>query len=525
MVKSQEIKKQIIFLCVLAVIVWSLNLFLHPDFFHSPDAAIYANVARNIIQGKGATVDSTLPLLLTYYPPSPGPWPSPYPLLFPLTVAFSFLIFGISEFSSALINGLFFVAALPLIYLLAEKFFNKKVAVVSSLWYIFNPNLLYFSISGMTESLFIFLMTASIYLLFLEKNSFLFLSGVLIGLSFSTRFQGFLVLPIILGFVWFKKRRLLPLICLFIGFVSVTILSKFILPPIAEDYVSLNNHHLWTSIAEDSVFKNGVGRVIEPITFQLIRTNLKLVIKKVVFNLYYLAQGLLTSTTPSLVVLYILSFFAPFSQKIRQFRLLTISLLLILAFFHLITIFNFRYLHPLLPLIIIIAAAAFLSFLEKFNPKKLFPYTAIFTFFFIIIPCFTSPGWGTSIQRALARPRKPTIISILGKIAKDNTPPEAIIVSNEFAHLAWYGERKTIQWPANLDDFEKIDKEVVPVDAIFLSSHDFQTPLGPGWQELVDNPGNFGDFRFAKKFKIKPEENYYGIPVKAVLYLKKSGGH
>ncbi len=196
-------------------------------------------------------------------------------------------------------------------------------------------------------------------------------------------------------------------------------------------------------------------------------------------------------------------------------------MILIFLSFHLVSYFDFRYFQPLIPLIIINAAALFLSFLKKLNPQKVPFLAAVFTLLFVIIPCFTSPFWGSSIQRSLVRPRKPTFNAILAKIAQENTPPEAIIVSEFPDVLAWQGNRRAIQLPLNLADFNQIDQEIVPIDAIFLSDQEIRPRLESEWEELISNPHDFDDFYFAKSFEIKAEENYYRIPVRAVLYLKK----
>lgn len=503
----------------LAFLVWFFYFLLRPDFFSSEDAAIYADIARNIVSGKGAVSNSLYPFFLDKIPPSSGPWPSLYPHFYPLVLSLGFLIFGISQVSSAATNGVFFLATLSFLFLLAKRLFNQKVAILSSLWYIFNPSLLGFSTSGMTESLFIFLTVASFYFLFLE-NSQPFLTGFLIGLSYLTRFQGILFLLITLGVLLLqKKTRGREIIYLLIGFFLPVIIYKLLLPPTVLDYGGFKESFIWSIISTGAIIPQaGVSSILKPPALDALPANLALVFKKIVFNFYYFLQGFLTATIPTIVVLYILNFFLPTSKKASQFRILILSLLITFAFFHFITLFEFRYLQTLLPFIIILSSATFLAFLEKFTPKKLAQYAAIFTFLFIILPLFTSSGSGTAIKRAFAHPRKTTILYLLAKIVKENTSSEAITVTDKAAHIAWYGNRKTILLPLNPEDLAKIDKKI-PVDALFISN--YYPEHFPLWQNLVENPRDFGNFYFAKSFIIKPEENYYRIPVKAVLYLKK----
>ena len=204
-----------------------------------------------------------------------------------------------------------------------------------------------------------------------------------------------------------------------------------------------------------------------------------------------------------------------------KFKLLILWFLLILLLFHSLTYFNLRYLHPILPLIIIVAASTFLSFLEKFNPRKTLQFCAIFTVLFIILPAFTSPFWGSNIKWALVQPRRPTLDSMIGKIAQENTPPQAIIVANtlrDIANIAWYGNRRSILLPLNLTDLQKIDEDFVPVNFLLLVKIEGWPPLEPEWEELIENPRDFGNFSFVKIFEIKPEENYHQMRAKIILY-------
>lgn len=512
--------KQLILLILLGVAVWGLNLFVHPDFFSSPDAAIYANVARNIIEGKGAVSDSTLPLFFTYYPASSGPWPSPYPLFYPLILALGFKILGSLQLSVVLVDGFFFVAAIPVIYLLARKIFDTKVAVISSIWYLFNPTLLSFSISGMTEPLFIFLTISAVYLFFLNKKSSVVLSGIMIGLASLTRFQGLLFLPIILGLiVWQGKKRLNESLIFFFSFLLPILLAKLFFPPTGPDYATFANHHFWLTLAIDAVTpKAEVNGLLTPITLSLVSSHWVLVFQKFMTNAYYFFQGMLTATVPSLIILLILSFFIPLSKTASHLKNFLLLSLLIFIPFHWLTIFDFRYMQTFIPLVIILAAATFLAILERSVSKRVLLPATIFTLIFIILPAFTTPGWGTSIQRSLAKPRQPTILQILGQTAQENTPGKDLIATDQPAHITWYGRRRTIIIPSKPEGLLDIEK-VVPIDTLFLSN--YYPEHYPAWQDLVENPRDFGDFQFVKSFEIKPEDNYYRIPVKAVLYLKR----
>lgn len=504
---------------LLAAAVWLANFSLRPDFFSSDDAAVYADLARNILTGHGLVSNTLYPVFLVKMSPPLTIWPSLYPPFYPLILALGFLIFGASENSSAFVNGFFFLATIPFIYLLATKLFNKGVALLSLTWYVFNPSVLAFSVSGMTESLFAFLITSSAYLLFSVKNIFLFFVGLLIGFSYLTRLPGILLLPLAIGFLLFKKEKQIKgIIYVLIGFALPVIIANQWSPSTIWSNQSIQNSNIWDVLAVDSVFPSvGIYSVMEPITLDLLLTHLDLLLKKIIFNIYHFWQGLFTSTTPTVVVLYLLSFFLPLPKKSRRFRIFTLVILITFITFHLITIFDFRYILPLLPLILILSSAVFLAFLEKFASRRLLFSVFIFTVLFIVVPIFTSTGYGTSIQRSLAHPRKPTVLYLLAQIVSENTPPNAVIATDRPAHISWYTNRKSVLLPLQPTDLAKIEGKL-PIDALFLSNY-FPNHF-PNWQNLVENPRDFGNFHYVKSFEIKPEDNYYRIPIKAVLYLK-----
>lgn len=514
---------RVLILCFLGILIWMVNFYFHPDYASSPDASLYAGTARNIIQGHGVFEPGTIPFFLGYLIPSvPFGWPPYHGPFFSLVAAIFFLFFGAHKFSLILANGFFFILTIPFVYLLAKKIYNSGVALLASVWYIFIPSLLDYSISGMSESLFTFLVVFIFFLLIAGKNH-TFWAGIVLGLAYLTRPQGILLLFPCLIYLYKTKKNLLPLLFFLGGLAAILVFKKIFLPPFAQDYGNFKNHELWETIAFDTIISTDhFARNLIPTTIQAVFSNLNYVLLKIMANSYYFFQKLFSLTLSPIVILAILSFIETSSnKKIKYLKLLILGSFLTFLVFQLTTIFDFRYLHPFLPLFVILACGTFLNFLKKFNPKRAIPMTALFTFLFIIVPSFTSPGWGTSIQRALASPRKPVIDSILGQVVKENVPKNSVIVSNDFAHLAWYGELRGIDLPLSLANLDRIDKEIVPISAIFLSTHEFKTPLEPQWQDLVDNPHDFGDFYFAKSFEIKPEDNYYRIPVKAVLYLKR----
>lgn len=512
-------KGKLSLLLVLAIVVWLFFFWLHPDYASTEDASLYAGIARNIINKNGPYMPAITPVFFVYPIPTLSfGWPSFYNYLYPLIVAIPFSILGPDHFSLVLTNAFFYVLTLPLVLLLAKKLYNTRTAFLAGVWYIFTPSILNSSISGMTEPLFSFLVTLIFFLLFVFPNRF-FWVGVVGALAYLTRFQGILLLPPLLIYIVSLKKKILYGLLFLLGFTSITVLSKLFFPPMAQDYARFSNNYLWYAMAADALRPSSeILGTLSMVAFPDILKNFDLILFKALVNIYFFWQKLFTALPAPIVIFYVLSFFQFLStQRGRKFKSLSLNLILVFLVFHIFVLFDLRFLSPLLPLLIVVAAGTFLSFLEKLAPKKIFLGAALFTTFFIIIPVLTAPGTATALQRALAKPRKPTIIYLLAKLAKENTSPQTIIVSDQAAHLSWYGERKAIFAPPNPAYLSELGKKVA-IDTLFLSNY-FPEHY-PAWQDLVENPRDFGDFTFVKSFEIKPEDNYYRIPIKAVLYTR-----
>lgn len=517
----------LISLITIGLVVWIFNLKTHTDYLSiSSDAATYADIARNIVTGRGISSNLTLPLYTSYIKFTAfNNWPPYYPPLHPIAIAISFLLFKISDLAIVITSGFFYIATIPILFVLAKRLIDEKVAALASLWYIFSPALATYAISGMTESLFTFLVTF-IALLTLKKSPKLFLAGIVSGLAFLTKFQGILLVPPLIFYILFKysKNKFRSVSTVLAGFLLIFVISKMLLPPLAQDFESFQNLEIWRTLAFESFIpKDQFTRIIAPTTPQMIVANLDLIAKKILSNSYLFVQRTFNNPQSPIVVLFLLSFLIKTNNrwpKIAGFRFLTLTFLAFLLLFHALTIFDMRYLYPFIPLLVIFSSQTLISLIETLNKQKAVILTSVFVFLLILVPFLTSPGFATSAKRSYLKNRKPTIAYILGQIAKENTPANSIIASDNFTYLAWYGQRRAILLPATIEELETIDSQNFPIDAVLLYTHPHKPPLEPYWQELIDSPHGFGKYVQFKEFYFTAEENYSQFPLKIVLYSK-----
>lgn len=515
--------KSVLFITSLSLLIFILSLLLRGDFFEGiTDVQVYSDTARNIVEGKGISSNLTLPIHIPNIPPQP-PWPPYYPPLYPLLIALSYKIFGVSEYATVLVSGFFFILTTPIVFLIAKKIYNEKVAIASSIWYIFTPALLNYAVSGTTEPLFTFLLILAFYLLLTNVNTYFV--GIIIGLSSLVKFQGLLLLLLfsLTIFAIQKKTRTKTISLFVVGFLTIIVLKKIFLPPLATDYQTITNSQFWKTVAYESIIpRDSLARSLEPISFGVILVNLGHVLTKIVNNSHKFFQSIFVDFPATAIVMYVLALYKTSVKDKGVFglRLFTILGIVFFALFHIVTIFDFRYLHPFLPLVLIVATEALVHFLRQNKVKRIGTKYILVLSFFVVFPLTTAKGWVTGIQRSLLYPRKPNIYQLLGKIVETNTKETDIIASDELTRITWYGNRKTILLPFTVKELGIIDKNFIPIDVLVFFSRPFKSDLEEEWENHINSRRDIDKYHFEKEVNISADGNYYEIPGKVIFYRK-----
>ncbi len=433
-------------LTVLAVIVFSISIFFHADFFtNSPDTGFYADIARNFVK-QGELSSNYFMLSFIKFAPKTihGKWPPRFPPLYPFTIAISFLIFGVSDLSVALTSGFFFIATVPLLYNFAKTIFDERTARLSTVWYIFCFPLLSYAVIGLSEPLFTFLILSSLILVFV-KNPHFFLPGISVGLSYLTKTQGMLLLfPIAIYIFKSKPEKIRNTLSFLAGFLSILVLSKIFLPTPALDHLPVSSHQLWNMLAYDAfVSHQDFTRTLVPVGYNDVLSHTDAIIRKFVLNTHVFLQDILGNPISLMIALFFLHFIKRETKRqIIYLRFLVLALLGIFSIVHIATIFELRYIYPLFPLVYIFAADMFISFVNANRPQRIGSWSFCFTVFFVILPFLVSPGLITYATSSIKNPRKPAIAKIIGTFAKQNTPQSAVIATDSPSALTWYGREE-----------------------------------------------------------------------------------
>jgi len=189
--------------CITAVLYrgWDiLYSFLHgiPDIQHiSFDGVYYAQIARNLL------LDG-----------SPGWEAMIFPVLQPVIVAALSAVTGIGNYVilAQLVNTLAGALALVPVYFITARLFDKRAAVFAVLLIIPFPQLVAISTGDTVESLYSFLVYASLWsaMLALERISYrrALVAGLLLGLAYLSRPEGLIIFFVFLPVMLVRLRSL-----------------------------------------------------------------------------------------------------------------------------------------------------------------------------------------------------------------------------------------------------------------------------------------------------------------------------
>jgi len=155
------------------------------------------------------------------------------------------------------------------IYFLCRKFFDQKFSVLGCVLFAFEPHLIQNSILGITDPLYIFLITSGISMSLSSNRIIIFLSFVIIGLSTNVRAEGLVVFLAMLSILIIKdkndKKKIFTLIfCILIFGATIAPIAYYKYNVMENDALfmrasssiagltdsdeSIGNPNIWTSL-------------------------------------------------------------------------------------------------------------------------------------------------------------------------------------------------------------------------------------------------------------------------------------
>lgn len=507
------------------------------------DAAKFADIARNIVNGLGYGGS------FSFWPPNIlnlerfgiflSSWTPP---VMPYSIAAFFKIFGVTDFAVIATSLFCFILTLIFTYLLGKKLFASKwVGALSTLAVGASYDLIHYATNGASESPFIFEIVAASYFASLKKKWANVLTVFLLVLMYFTRPQAFIYIAGIILYwllINFKPKKA---IFVFAGLiVAGLVIDRFILFPLGGKYFtySIIGRGIYTSFDQTSMASgalrgaaaNSIAATSDPVgNNNFLVTVLSPLVKNIFYNLYNFYKALPEIINPYFFALFVIGLFIRSKNNVEKyFKLSSVFIILTTFLVTAASIPFYRYLHPVIPLVYILAVGTLVELISKFEflnskqitiskfqiPKNTFIILSSL-FLILLFGVGQTAGMFLLDSRFEAKTHnvgKPPVYAELSYILKENTNPDQVVLTNLDTWGSWYGERKTVWFP--LEPKQIIDPATgsIPFDAIYLTSYkmdDANYYMGTDWRMIFENPKDEtkwkceGCLEISKEFKLK----------------------
>jgi len=437
------------------------------------DAMDYAGIARNVARGQGFISQYITPLALAHHGvPQPDMWRAP---LWPLALAAFQKVFGFIDEASAMGTGFFFILTAPVIFLLARQWFGTLAGAGAVLIYALTPELLKYSISGMTEPMAVFMMSAVLLPATakpLKNNSGDWISGITLGLFYLTRYNALTFLPSFLAFRWFFRRRgLRPPLQMLAGFILAA------LPWMIRNTVIFGNPlfslQKYEPVMFTSIFPD-YSLYLYPIKVnvqEIIKTHPQALLEKIGANLEsfasYFFSPTLNGVSAVIFVIFLISLFLPLGKKTAGVKPLVISCFLIQLAALLVIHFIPRLFLIFTPLYIIFALGSLITLLKTPAVKsRLLRCLPVLATAAVVISLTYFNFTGQDPIKKVPSERGP-YLGVINELA--NSVPAGKVILTDMGHMvSWYGDRYACKIPYSVAMIPEIKKRA-DIGAVFIS--------------------------------------------------------
>ncbi|EKE12728.1 MAG: hypothetical protein ACD_13C00144G0033 [uncultured bacterium] len=517
------------------------------------DSAKFADIARNLVNGLGyGSTFSFWSINIFELIKTKTFWSPWVPPVIPYSIAAFFKIFGVGDFAVIATSFFYFILTLVFVYFLGKRIFNSKlVGILSTLTIGFSYDLIHYATNGASESPFIFEIVAASYFASIKKKWASAVTILLLILMYFTRPQAFIYITGIVLYwllINFKFKKAL----IFFGIISVVgfLVDYFVLMSLSGKYFlySIIGRGVGSSFSQTSVASD----VLRGATI-VVEGGISQTLKNILYNLYNFYKLLPQIISSYLFGIFVTGLFLKSKNKTESsFKIVSTF---IVAFTFLVTAASipfFRYLHPVIPLVYIIATGTLVEIISKFeilnarqipNPKSQIQnkrFTIIASTFLILLF-----GVGQTLGVLILDSRfeakthnvsKPPVYITLSKILNENTDNNQVVVTNLDTWGSWYGERRTAWFP--LEPKQIIDPTTgkIPFDAIYLTNYlidDANYYMGNDWRMIFNNPNDpkkwtcsscdeiAKEFTLKGVYKVPASDNYERLDSSAILLIKK----
>ena len=452
----QKIHRSRIFLILFVIIIGSVIIRMHYFSFEIPltsDALVYFYYASDI------AVTGNLPN--NYSPANPG-WP-----MF-VSGFFHLLNFEtVNEFmqTQKILSIIISVITVIPIYFLCRKFLDQRFSVLGCVLFAFEPHLIQNSLLGITEPLYILLITSAISMSLSSNKKVIFLSFVIVGLSTSVRSEGLFVFLAMMSILIIKvtnnKRKILILIfCILIFGIVITPVAYYKYNVMGNDTllmrasssidaftdsdVSIENPNIGTSFEN---FPKYFGWALIPILIIFVPIGIISIIKRKGKNLWIIF---------SVSILIILPMIYAYSIPLK----------------------DVRYVFYLFPILIIISTFGIKFISEKFSNKKIIKILFVV---FIIISSISFIEWKIEKSEIGKDIFKVSQITVFSTTGVNSFSPESRFLESAEIPKKWEDYKKYF-------DIEREDKKSI-IDTVNKQVTIFETSNYQSLEDFINASG------------------------------------
>jgi hypothetical protein len=303
--------------------------------------------------------DLSLGHVLTTYEVANNGWPTFLSIFFSIFHFNNFMDYMILQ---RIISILLSVLTIIPIYFLCKRFSNRLYAIFAAALFVFEPHIIQNSLFGITDPLYILLLTVSLVLFTSTNKKIMYASFSIVALASIVRLEGmftFISLSI-LFFLRYKKER--KMIIKYGLALSVFILS--LLPMIIFRIASVGNDNLVTR-----VITTGNDVIIMNESFHNNSEFFMQFLLSVKTFVYFFGLSLL----PIFIIFIPLGIYLLFRTKIENIVTIIVPILLLLASSFaafILGVHDHRYFYPLFPMFSILSVITIKSVMGKIKIKK-----------------------------------------------------------------------------------------------------------------------------------------------------------
>ncbi|UCH34978.1 MAG: glycosyltransferase family 39 protein [Armatimonadota bacterium] len=431
------------------------------------EAMDLAQLGRHLAEGQGFVTSLLRPVEVALFPRVPAPEIYNAPL-YPLTLGVAFGALPHSDAVVAGVSAVFFLATLIMVYVLASRIFDRATGALAAALFALNVQALAYAVSGLHVTLWAFLLTLMVYLIYVNSGSLRLsaAAGAVLALCWLTEYMTFaLVLPAIAVGAYAQKERRLRHAAWFAAGLIVVMTPWWVRNYlVARDPLFTLERYLIVMFTGahpgHTLFRAADASALRLVP--LIVGNLGGLLKKIVLGLASAYRAM-----SPLVGLYVVGFVVisamrtlnqPRQNLARNAVLALVLFLILIGAVHNPTPELF---FVIVPLLLVLCAGYFMVLVREWiRPGG---WQAVAVLFFVGVAAYPA-----AVSWAAPEPKFGPDKRNLSYL-EEALPRNAVVVTDAPWAVAWYAHRPAVWLPLGAEDFEAVD-EAVDVRAIYFST-------------------------------------------------------